>query len=146
MRTMLIVLMLSLGTSAFALEDTQTNRENEAELYLKTTPPTDMMKDAAEKIAMNMPPDRRSEFMDLFIKYLDILAVTKAIKDSMVKHFTADELKALADFYGSPVGKSAMNKFGAYMADAMPLIQAEILKAQTEAVKAQARQKQDKEK
>jgi len=37
---------------------------------------------------------------------------------------------ALADFYGSPVGKSAMQKFGAYMADIMPTIEAEIMKAQ----------------
>jgi hypothetical protein len=36
----------------------------------------------------------------------------------------------LADFYGSPVGKSAMQKFGAYMADLMPVLQAEIIKAQ----------------
>jgi len=50
--------------------------------------------------------------------------------DAMVKHFTTDELKALADFYGSPVGKSAMQKFGAYMADVMPAIQAEMQKAQ----------------
>jgi hypothetical protein len=48
----------------------------------------------------------------------------------MVKHFSAEELKALADFYGSPVGKSAMSKFGAYMADVMPAIQAEMIKAQ----------------
>jgi hypothetical protein len=39
-------------------------------------------------------------------------------------------LKALADFYGSPVGKSAMQKFGAYMADIMPTMEAEIMKAQ----------------
>jgi len=48
----------------------------------------------------------------------------------MVKNFTTDELKALADFYGSSVGKSAMQKFGAYMADIMPAMQAEIIKAQ----------------
>jgi hypothetical protein len=36
----------------------------------------------------------------------------------------------LADFYGSPVGKSAMQKFGAYMADVVPAIQAEMQKAQ----------------
>jgi len=55
------------------------------------------------------------------------------MKESMVKNFTADELKALADFYGSPVGKSAMKKFGAYMADVMPSIQAEVEKAQAKA-------------
>jgi hypothetical protein len=53
--------------------------------------------------------------------------------DAMVKHFTTEELKALADFYGSPVGKSAMQKFGAYMADLMPTMQAEIMKAQAKA-------------
>jgi hypothetical protein len=64
---------------------------------------------------------------------LDIAALTKAMIDSMVKHFSTEELKALADFYGSPVGKSAMEKFGAYMADIMPTIEAEIMKAQAKA-------------
>jgi hypothetical protein len=59
---------------------------------------------------------------------VDIAALSKAMTDSMVKNFTIEE-KALADFYGSPVGKSAMQKFGAYMADIMPVVQAEIMKA-----------------
>jgi hypothetical protein len=61
---------------------------------------------------------------------LDVPALTKAMTDAMVKNFTTEELKALADFYGSPVGKSAMQKFGAYMTDLMPTMQAEIMKAQ----------------
>jgi hypothetical protein len=32
---------------------------------------------------------------------LDVAALTKAMTDSMVKHFTTDELKPLADSYGS---------------------------------------------
>ena len=56
-------------------------------------------------------------------------ALSKAMKDSLVKHFTAEELKALADFYGSPVGKSAMSKMGDYTADLMPVIQAQVMKA-----------------
>ena len=59
----------------------------------------------------------------------DLAALTKASMDAMVKNFTTDELKALADFYGSPIGKSAMQKVGAYMADIMPAVQAEIMKA-----------------
>lgn len=141
--------MLSIAATVFALDDTPANRTKEAERYLKATPPEDMMKDMADKMAMNMPPEGRAEFKNLMTKHLDMAAITKAIEDAMVKHFTADELKALADFYGSPVGKSAMKKFGVYMADAMPVIQAEILKAQGEAIKAQAeanRQKQDETK
>jgi hypothetical protein len=70
----------------------------------------------------------------MMTKELDIVALTKAMTDAMVKHFTTDELKALADFYGSPVGKSAMQKFGAYMAEVMPAIQSEVLKAQSKAM------------
>ncbi len=44
--------------------------------------------------------------------------------------YAKTDTKALADFYGSPVGKSAMQKFGAYMAELMPVIEAEVLKAQ----------------
>jgi hypothetical protein len=66
----------------------------------------------------------------MMTKDLDIAALSKAMTDAMAKHFTTEELKALADFYGSPVGKSAMQKFGAYMADLMPIIQAEMIKAQ----------------
>jgi hypothetical protein len=51
---------------------------------------------------------------------------------SMAKHFTVDELNALADFYGSREGRSAMKKFGAYMADIMPVIEQEMTKAQVE--------------
>src|SRR5262249_59173873 len=81
-------------------------------------------------MAANLPPDQRDQFKKLITSQLDITALTKAMTDSMVKHFTTEELKALADFYGSPVGKSAMQKFGAYMADIIPTLEAEIIKNQ----------------
>jgi len=84
----------------------------------------------AEKMAANLPPDQREQFKRVMTTQLDIAALTKAMTGAMVKNFTTEELKALADFYGSPVGKSAMQKFGTYMADIMPALQAEIMKAQ----------------
>lgn len=81
-------------------------------------------------MAMNLPAEQRQQFKRIMTAELDIAALSKAMTDAMVKHFTTEELKALADFYGSPVGKSAMQKFGAYMADLMPIMQAEIMKAQ----------------
>jgi hypothetical protein len=47
--------------------------------------------------------------------------------------FTAEEIKAMADYYGSPAGKSAMNKSGAYMTDLRPALQTELAKAQAKA-------------
>ncbi len=134
----LLLATLPLNPLALAIEDTPENRAAEAGRYLKATPPADMFADMAEQMAKNLPEDQRKAFKDVFTKHLDIPALTKAMKDAMVKHFTAEELKALADFYGSEVGKSAMSKFGTYMAEVMPTIQREAMSAQAKASKSQA--------
>ena len=88
-----------------------------------------------------MPEEQRDQFKALMTKYLDLGRVTAAIKAAMIKTFTADELKALADFYGSDVGKSAMAKMGTYMSEVMPAtmneVQSALMKAQGEAHKEQ---------
>ena len=142
-----LIICISISAGAFAMEDTSLNRQKETDRYLQTTPPDELMKNMAENMAMNFPPEQRAEFKTFCIKHMDIKAITKIMRDGMIKHFTASEIKALADFYGSPVGKSAMKNFGPYMADIMPAIQAEALKAYAEVIKEQAelnRQKQDK--
>ncbi len=133
MKTAIVLFFTLLTFPILALEDTKANREQEAARYLKATPPKEMFEDMAEQMAKNMPPDQRGDFKALLVKHLDIEALTKVMKEAMIKNFTADELKALADFYGSPVGKTAMKKLGPYMADVMPSIQAEIVKAQAKA-------------
>ena len=108
-----------------AAADTPETRRKEAERYLQVSPPKALFED----MAANLPADQREQFKKIMTTQVDIAALSKAMIDAMVKNFTTDELKALADFYGSPVGKSAMQKFGAYMADIMPVVQAEIMKA-----------------
>ena len=119
-------------SSVFVLSatDTPETRHHEADRYLQAIPPKALFEDMADKMATNLPADQRQQFKQMMTKDLDIAALSKAMTDAMVKHFTTEELKALADFYGSPVGKSAMQKFGAYMADVMPTLEAEIMKAQ----------------
>jgi hypothetical protein len=130
MKTLALTIILALfSNTAFAIEDTVENRNKEAERYLSVTPPKDMFQDVAKQMAQNYPPEKRELFIKIMTQYLDIEAVVKSFKDSMVKTFTADELAAMADFYGSPVGISATKKMGAYMAEIMPTVQAEALKA-----------------
>ena len=130
----LVVLTLcASSTLILSATDTPETRRREAERYLQATPPKAMFEDMADKMAANLPPAEREKFKQTLTSQLDIPALTKAMTDAMVKHFTTEELKALADFYGSPVGKSAMQKFGAYMADVMPTMEAEITKAQAKA-------------
>ena len=118
-----------LSANAFCLENSLSNREAQAQRYLEVTPPKALFEDMAEKVSYNLPPSERARFKDLLTKYLDIESLTYAIKCSLVNNFTADELSALAEFYGSEVGKSAMSKIGTYTAEVMPSIEAEIKKA-----------------
>src|SRR5215469_14480717 len=125
----LLVLTVCAWSPVFSAPDTPETRRKEAERYLQVSPPKALFEDMADKMAANMPADQRDQFKKLMTTEVDISALSKAMVDAMVKHFTTEELKALADFYGSPVGKSAMQKFGPYMADIMPAMQAEIMKA-----------------
>jgi len=126
----LFIVTLCAWSPVYSATDTPETRRHEAERYLQSNPPKAVFEDMADKMAVNLPPDQREQFKRIMTTELDIAALTKAMMDSMTKHFTTDELKALADFYGSAVGKSAMQKFGAYMADLMPVMQAEIIKVQ----------------
>src|ERR1051326_9055054 len=125
----LLVLTVSVCSPVFGAPDTPETRRKEAERYLQVSPPKALFEDMADKMAANLPTDQREQFKKMMTTQLDIAALTKAMMDAMVKDFTTDELKALADFYGSPVAKSAMQKFGTYMADIMPVVQTEIMKA-----------------
>jgi hypothetical protein len=125
----LLVLALSAWSPVFSAPDTPETRRKEAERYLQVSPPKALFDDMADKMAATLPADQREQFKKVMTTQVDIAALSKAMTDAMVKNFTTDELKALADFYGSPLGKSAMQKFGAYMADIMPVVQAEIMKA-----------------
>ncbi len=133
LKSALLITICLQSASVIAATDTPETRRREAERYLQATPPKAMFEDMADKMAANLPPADREKFKQMLTSQLDITALTKAMTDAMVKHFTTEELKALADFYGSPVGKSAMQKFGAYMADVMPTMEAEITKAQAKA-------------
>ena len=132
MQKQMLVLAVILFTSCvfvYSATDTPETRRREAERYLQVSPPKALFEDMADKMAANLPEDQRDQFKNVMTTQVDIAALSKAMTDAMVKNFTTEELKALADFYGSPVGKSAMQKFGTYMADIMPVLQAEIIKA-----------------
>ena len=125
-----LLIAILMFQTANAIEDTPANRTKEADRYIEAMPPQELLQDLTDHMALNLPPEKREAFRQLMMKHLDVGAVTKVLRDTLVKHFTADELSALADFYGSPVGKSAMKKFGASMAEGMRAIQAEVQQAQ----------------
>jgi hypothetical protein len=77
-------------------------------------PPEQLLEDMVDKMSARMPDEQRAQFVEL-----DDEAArrregrTARCTTAMAKHFTADELRALADFYGSPARQVRDGKFGA---------------------------------
>jgi hypothetical protein len=129
-RWLSVLLLLAMSSPALALDDTPQNREQQVDRYLSAVSARDMFSDMMQKMSRSLPTDQREMFVNMMTKHLDFDAITKGMRDAMMKTFTADELSALADFYASPVGKSAMAKMGDYMAAMMPMMTQEMAKAQ----------------
>jgi len=98
----LLILAFCASLPVLGATDTPETRRREAERYLQVNPPKALLDDVVDKMAANLPPDQRDQFKRVMTTQLDLAALTKASMDAMVKNFTTDELKALADFYGSP--------------------------------------------
>jgi uncharacterized protein len=123
------IMMLFPARHLIALDDTPENRVKMAEEYLRGVPIQEMMADMTEKVALSLPASDRELFKSLMTKYIDINVLNEATKRALTKYFTADELQAMSDFYGSPQGKSILKKMGSYMAELMPGIQTQMAKA-----------------
>ena len=131
MRCLSILLFLFAATPmAMAMEDSPQNREQQVDRYLTLVPPQALFADMMTKMSKAVPVAERDMFVSMMTKHLDFAAITKAMRAAMLKTFTADELAALADFYSSANGKSAMGKMGDYMSELMPVMMTEVTKAQ----------------
>ena len=124
-----VILFGSIAFSALALDDSKENREFQAKRYMASQSSEEMLKDMSKSMAMNLPPEQRKDFRNMILNYVDIAVIDEVAQGALVKYFTADELASLADYYSTPLAKSATKKMGSYMAELMPSIQAEFLKA-----------------
>lgn len=113
--------------SAFATaQDDTLSRQAAASRYLKAVPIATMLDDTFNEMGKQVPQDQRAQFIAQMKAIVRADFLEKTTLESMVRTFTTDELNALADFYSSKHGSSAMLKFGVYMAQVMPAIQAEV--------------------
>jgi len=126
-RLLLPLLLLTLPAFTLAADtDTPDTRRAAAERYLEASNVEKMLGDMSVAMTQNLPADKAADVRNLLTRHVRIDALKQAMVISMVKHFTTRELDAMAKFYGSPEGKSSLEKFGPYMADVMPMIQAEM--------------------
>lgn len=127
-RTVLTIALCVAPFCAIA-QDSQETRQAAADRYLKAVPVSKMISDMIGEIAQQLPESQRAEFTTRMKAVMRADAIERIARESIVKTFTTDEIIALADFYGSPNGASAMQKFGTYFAQVMPTIQEEIKQA-----------------
>ena len=133
----LFIIILAVGcadqksTQTTPLPDTPENRKVAAQRYLEAVPPRELLRSMAASLSRRIPEPSRKPLMEaLSDKELE-QATYRLTLDTLVKHFTPQELNAMAVFYGSPEGKSTRSKFGAYLADLMPQINEEVKKVVT---------------
>jgi hypothetical protein len=126
---LLVVTMAMASGTSFAIDDTSENRQAQVDRYLEAVPPDELFAEIANSLVMNYPPSERAELRNFMMEIVNFDVVIDAMVASMVKHFTADETAAIAELYESPVGQSAMKKMGIYMAEVMPVIEAEVMRA-----------------
>ena len=82
-----------------------------------------------EKLASSIPEGQRDMFRSMMTKHLDLKALTDAQKAALVKVFTAGEIESMKNFYGSADGKSVLKKMSSFMAEIMPTVQSQLMKA-----------------
>ncbi|HZA66921.1 MAG TPA: DUF2059 domain-containing protein [Geminicoccaceae bacterium] len=125
---LLVALQLLLTTNAHAQDDL-VSRRAAAERYERTMPIVKVMDESIQQMALSLPNDQRGAFVAQVRQVVDGEQLRLIALDKMTEVFSAEELNALADFYGSPVGQSIVTKFPVYMAEVMPLIQLELARA-----------------
>src|SRR4029453_13506037 len=81
-----------------------------------------MMNEAVQQSAASVPPNKRKQFLAGMAK-VELNWFRNLAVNSMVLTFTTEELNALADFYGSPMGRSILKKMPAYMGALMPAME-----------------------
>ncbi|SDD78939.1 DUF2059 domain-containing protein [Rhodospira trueperi] len=118
----LAVLAMVWAPCALALEDTAANRWAQAVRYERAVPTDDVLETSVVRVARMLPPEHRQPFIDYAVLRIDRDGLRDSVLTALTETFSADELRAMADFFGSPVGQSVARKMGRYTERVMPLV------------------------
>jgi hypothetical protein len=114
------------STSAGPVADTPENRKAAAQKYLEAVPPQELLQNITGNMIQRMPEETRKEFQDALNDKALLEKTYQISETALIKHFTPDEINAMAAFFGSPAGKSARVKFSGYMREIMPQLNTEM--------------------
>lgn len=135
MKRIILAAMVSLalfGTGWFGpawAQDSLGNRLMAAERYADTFDFKKIIEASIIEAAKNYPKEQRGTFIRSMSQGVDPQRLRSFAVNAMTQVFTLEELNALADFYGSPVGRSMLRKFPKYMGMIAPFINQELSRA-----------------
>jgi hypothetical protein len=106
--------------------DTQETRMAAAKRCYLAMDTNKLMDETLRATVARLPEDKRDEVFALAKAHLRTDELAAIATAAMIRNFNTDELNAMANFYGSPEGKSIIAKYPAYIAEVMPAILAEV--------------------
>ena len=124
----LVVAMGCAGIAA-AQTDTPEARVQAVDRYFKEVSMRDMMTEMVTEVSKQLPPEQRSAFETALLRNLRLDVVETAARQSLARHLSVEEIDTFTEFLRRPAGKSAMGKMKFYLADLMPVVQDEIVRA-----------------
>ncbi len=86
-----------------------------------------IMQDTLELMATQVPEEVREDFKAHFGAYMRD-KYKPAMAELMVRHFTLEELEAMAEFYESDVGRSIAEKMIPFTMDTMPFNEQQVMR------------------
>ena len=110
MKTLRIfAVLVGLTTNLFAIEDTPSNRARAADQFLQIFSVREVLAASFKKLSQTMPQPKR-DMLESIISHLDMQAISQVMRQRLIANFTADDLYVLRDFFGTPAGKSVLEK------------------------------------
>jgi hypothetical protein len=120
----LILLAALLGLAACTTTpspNTLSAKEQYAEELMSIVPPGTMFSQLSEPFAQTYTvPSKQEKAHANFMRNVDLNEVDRIIRAALLKHFTEEELKALAAFYSTPQGRACMAKLAPFAAEVVP--------------------------
>jgi hypothetical protein len=128
--TLTMAVLWSASVCAIAQDqDTLAAREAAMDRYFQAVPTQKLVEDSYAAMARQLPAAQRAAFIAEMRRIVRTDVIDRIARAAMIKHFTADELNALADFHSSRHGATATAKYGVYMGEVTPALMQEMQRA-----------------
>jgi len=126
-----LLALLSLSAcTAVPVSKTLSAKERYADELLTIVPPTILFAQLSDPYAHSYgTPQQQEKAHANFMRNVDTDALDQILRNALLKHFTEEDLKALAAFYSTPEGRDCMAKVAPFAAEVVPACAHEAAKA-----------------